>query len=85
MTTGRTNLRNLNEVLRDEMVERDRVIAVLRSGPKTLPELAEALRAPSHEVTKWVMAMRRFGTVRDLPKSRADDYYRYELVEGARP
>jgi hypothetical protein len=80
--TGKTDLRNLGEVLRDEMVERDRVTAVLRTGPKTLPEIAEALSAPTHEVTKWVMAMRRYGRVRDLPKGRADDYYRYELVEG---
>jgi hypothetical protein len=80
--TGKTNLRNLGEVLRDEMVERDRVTAVLQSGPKTLPEIAEALGAPTYEVTKWVMAMRRYGRVRDLPKDRADDYYRYELVEG---
>jgi len=82
--TGRTTLRNLGEVLRDEMVERDRVTAVLRDGPKTLPEIAEALGAPSFEVTKWVMAMRRYGRVRDLPKARADDYYRYELVEERR-
>jgi hypothetical protein len=82
--TGRANLRNLREVLRDEMVERDRVAAVLREGPKTLPEIAHALGAPGHEVTKWVMAMRRYGRVRDLPKARADDYYRYELVEGGR-
>jgi hypothetical protein len=82
--TGKTMLRNLGEVLRDEMVERDRVTAVLRDGPKTLPEIARALGAPSYEVTKWVMAMRRYGRVRDLPKTRADDYYRYELVEERR-
>jgi len=79
--TGKAPLRNLGEVLRDEMVERDRVTAVLRDGPKTLPEIAAALGAPNYEVTKWVMAMRRYGRVRDLPKARADDYYRYELVE----
>ncbi len=82
--TGRPALRNLNEVMRDEMVERDRVTAVLRDGPKTLPEIATALRASDYEVTKWVMAMRRYGRVRDLPKARADDYYRYELIEERR-
>jgi hypothetical protein len=79
--TAKTSLRNLNEVMRDEMVERDRVADVLRDGPKTLPEIAKALGAPDYEVTKWVMAMRRYGRVRDLPKARADDYYRYELVQ----
>jgi hypothetical protein len=82
--TGPPPLRNLGEVLRDEMVQRERVTAVLREGPKTLPEIAEALHESPYEVTKWVMAMRRYGRVRDLPKGRADDYYRYELVEVGR-
>ncbi len=82
--TGPPALRDLSEVLRDGMVARDRIAAVLRDGPKTVPEIAEALGAPSYEVMKWLMAMRRYGTVRDLPKGRADDYYRYELSEGPR-
>ncbi|HYK93588.1 MAG TPA: MarR family transcriptional regulator [Thermoplasmata archaeon] len=82
--TGRSTVRDLPEVLRDEAVERGRVIAVLRDGPRTIPEISQALHAPAHEVTKWVMAMRRFGRVRDLPKGRQDDYYRYELVEARR-
>lgn len=80
--TGPPALRNLAEVLRDGMVERERVAAVLRTGAKTVPEIAAALGAPSVEVMKWLMAMRRYGEVRDLPKGRAEDYYRYELVGG---
>ena len=79
--TGRTVPRDLREVFRDGLVEQDRIAAVLRTGPKTLPELADALHAPTPDVTKWVMAMRRYGRVRDLPKARADDYYQYQLVE----
>jgi hypothetical protein len=80
--TASASLRNLGEVLRDEMVERDRVASFLKSGPHTIPEIAAELHAPAPEVTKWVMAMRRYGRVRDLPKSRSDDYYQYALVEG---
>jgi len=79
--TRKTYLRNLPEVLRDGMVEQDPIAAVLRQGPRTIPELAKALNAPTYEVTKWIMAMRRYGRVRDLSKARADDYYRYELIE----
>jgi hypothetical protein len=82
--TGKGHLRNLSEVLRDEMVESGRISDALRRGPRTVPELADDLRAPADEVTKWVMGMRRYGRIRELPKARADDYYRYELVE-ARP
>ncbi len=82
--TGRSALRDLREVMRDELVERDRIAEVLRAGPKTLPEIADALGCPPYEVTQWVMAMRRYGRVRDLPKSRGDDYYQYQLVEDRR-
>ena len=82
--TAKHDLRDHGEVARDALVEQDRIASALRSGPKTLPELAEELRAPTHEVTQWVMAMRRYGRVRDLPKGRADDYYRYALVEEPR-
>ncbi len=72
--------RPLGEVLRDEMVMRSRIAAALRDGPKTIPEIAEVLAAPAHEVTLWVMAMRRYGALEDLPKAKADDYFRYKLV-----
>lgn len=73
--------RNHAEVLRDEMYMSDRVLAVLRDGPRTIPEIAQQLDCPSAEVVKWVMALRRYGRVSDLPKGRADDYYQYRLAE----
>lgn len=74
--------RDLREVMRDEMVMRPRIAAALREGPKTIPELAEALRCPGREVMLWIMAMRRYGAVEELPKERAEDYYRYRLAAG---
>jgi hypothetical protein len=75
--------RNLAEILRDGMYFQDRVAAVLKDGPKTLTEIAQALNYPPAEVTQWIMMMRRYGKVADLPKSRADDYYQYKLIENA--
>ncbi len=72
--------RPLREVLRDEMVMKDRIAAVLADEAKTIPEIAEALGAPTHEVTLWVMAMRRYGCLEERPKSKADDYYQYRVV-----
>jgi len=66
------SMRNLAEVLRDEMVMSDQILARLGESPKTIPELAEA-------VTVWVMAMRRYGRLTELPKGRADDYFQYAL------
>jgi hypothetical protein len=75
----RRKTRGLAEVLRDEMIMQDRIINLLREGPMTIPRISEALGSPSHEVTMWVMAMRRYGIIQEMPKGRADDYYHYTL------
>lgn len=77
----RKTLRNLAEVLRDEMYMQGKVSELLKAAPGTIPEIAEELNCPSNEVTMWVMAMRRYGKVAELPKGRAEDYYQYRLVE----
>jgi predicted transcriptional regulator len=77
----RKTIRNLDEVMRDEMVRRDEIKVLLQKGPKTIPEIAEELSYPSEEVVLWVMAMRRYGVIEELPKGRADDYYQYQLVQ----
>ena len=74
-------LRNRAEVMRDEMFMKDRILAVLREGPKTIPELAAELGYHSAEVVEWVMAMRRYGLLVEMPKGRADDYYQYRVKE----
>jgi len=71
--------RDLAEVLRDEMYMRDKITDLLLKGPKTVPEIATELGYPSQEVMMWVMGMRRYGIIVDMPKERADDYYKYRL------
>lgn len=74
-------LRDTAEVMRDGMHGGERVLEVLAEGPKTIPEIAEALHCPPREALVWVMALRRYGRVADLPKGTADEYYRYRRVE----
>jgi predicted Rossmann fold nucleotide-binding protein DprA/Smf involved in DNA uptake len=71
--------RDLAETLRDEMYMRDKITEVLEEEPKTVVEIAEELNLPSSEVMQWVMSMRRYGKLIELPKDRADDYYKYQL------
>jgi hypothetical protein len=71
--------RNLGEVLRDEMYMRSRITKIMTEGPKTIAELAGELGYPSDEVLRWVMGMRRYGLITEIPKARADDYYKYKL------
>ena len=77
----RKTMRNLAEALRDEMHLQKKVIEVLKDGPKTVSEIADELEFPSAEVMRWVTAMLRYGIITEIPKSRADDYYQYKLVE----
>ena len=71
--------RGLAEVLRDEMVMKDRIVDLLREEPKTIPELTEALGYPSHEVLLWVMALWRYGTVAEMKRGRNEEYFKYTL------
>ncbi len=71
--------RGLAEVLRDEMVMKDKIFDLLREGPKTIPEIAEDLERPSHEAMLWVMALWRYGTVVEVEKNRTEEYFQYKL------
>jgi hypothetical protein len=71
--------RNPDEIMRDEMMVRDEIAAFLAEGPKTIPEIARHLGFPKHEVMTWVMAMWKYGTLRDTGEPDEDGYYRYEL------
>jgi len=73
--------RNLIEVMRDEMIMRDNIIHYLHEGPKTIPEIAEFLKCPDHEVTYWVMAMWRYGYLEEEGKPNRDGYYKYRATK----
>jgi hypothetical protein len=74
---GGARRRDSSEVMRDEMVMKGRIVSILREEPRTIPEIADALGCQAREVTLWVMALRRYGALEELPKAKADDYYRY--------
>ena len=70
---------DMAEVMRDEMHMRDKITALLQKGPKTVPEIAAELGSPSYKVMMWIMGLRRYGVIVEMPKERADDYYQYRL------
>ena len=53
--------REIREIIREEPVMRARILDLLMDGPHTVPEIADAIGAPTHEVVFWVMGMRRYG------------------------
>lgn len=77
--------REVREIVRDEHLMRGRILKLLEGGPLTIPEIAEALDRPSHEVTFWVMGMRKYGYVFEEKETTDDDYYRYAAIERSEP
>lgn len=70
--------RDPREVIREEAVARPRILAALAGGPLTIPEIAEAIGSPSHEVVFWIMGLRRYGWVAEIKGSEGDGYFRYQ-------
>jgi hypothetical protein len=85
-TPSDTLNRDLREIIREEPLMRDRILAILADGPRTVPEIAAALGRPTHEAMYWVMGLRRYGAVRELKEATPQGYFRYGVVgQAARP
>ena len=69
------------EVVKDEMVMRDKILSHLDEGPKTIPEMADALGHPGNEVMIWIMTMWRYGQIEEIGKPDEDGYHHYRRVK----
>ena len=72
-------LRDVREIIREEMLMRTKILAALKGGPMTVPEIAQALGRPTNEVMYWVMGMRKYGQVAETEE---DGYFKYQAVAG---
>ena len=72
--------RDDREVIREEPVMRPRILAALAAGPLSIPAIADAVGAPSHDVVFWVMGMRRYGWLVEIKGSDGDGYFLYEAT-----
>lgn len=59
-----------------------KILACLANGPKTVPEVAESLEIPLHEVMWWMMGYVRYGAVVPTGDVTEDGHGRYALAEG---
>ncbi|MEO5963903.1 MAG: MarR family transcriptional regulator [Candidatus Limnocylindrales bacterium] len=72
--------RDVREVVREEPVMRARILAAVAAGPLTVPQIADAIDAPTHEVVFWVMGMRRYGWLAEIKGATVDGYFQYEAT-----
>jgi hypothetical protein len=71
-------IRDVREIVRDEPVMRRRILAALRDGPLTVPQIAGAIDAPTSETLIWVMGMRRYGWLAEVKGAADDGFFQYE-------
>ena len=72
--------RDVREVIREEPLMHRPILESLADGPLTVPEIAAAIGRPSEEVLYWVMGMRRYGKLIELPEADDDGYFQYAAV-----
>ena len=75
-----TIARDHAEVMRDEMVMKERILSLLAEDPRTVPEVAAALGCSTHDAMFWITAMWRYGSVEEVGKPNDKGYYRYRTV-----
>lgn len=74
-----TELRSPTEVIREEPLMHKPIKEALADGPLTIPEIAERIGYPTHEVVYWVMGMRRYSHLVEIPEADDDGYFRYAI------
>jgi hypothetical protein len=72
----------LKEYNKSLLKARKDISAALRTGPKTVPEIARETGMASKDAMWHVMAMRRYGLI--VEGNQRGDYFEYCLKEGAR-
>ena len=73
-------LRPVREVIRDEQSMKAPILRALADGPRTIPQIAEAVGKPTREVTMWVMGLRKYGWLAEIKEVDDDGYFPYALV-----
>jgi hypothetical protein len=56
------------------------ILDALESGPKTVPEIAEAIGHPSSDVLWWVMGCVRYNFVEPTGETTAEGYRKYGIA-----
>jgi len=72
--------RDVREIIREEPAMHGQILRALDAGPLTVPEIALAINQPSEEVVFWVMGMRRYGRIVEIPEANDDGYFLYAKV-----
>jgi len=70
------------ETARREPGMRWKILEALESGPKTVPEIAEATGLPSRELLWWVMGCVRYNFVEPAGETTPEGFHKYRIAGG---
>ena len=71
-------MRDTREIIREEPLHRGAILDAVAGEPRTVPEIAAAIGEPEREVMFWVMGMRKYGRLAELPEVTPEGYYRFK-------
>lgn len=66
-------------LLKEQRALRQKLCQVIRAGPKTIPEIAQAAEVPAAQVLWHITAMKRYGLI--VEAGQCGDYYLYGLPQ----
>ena len=76
-------VKTAQELLKTQQSVRKALERVLTGGPHNVPQLAQAVNMPAHEVLCHVAAMKKYGIVVEAGTDESGDYYLYRLTKEA--
>jgi len=60
------------------------ILNSLKERDKTIPELAEELKIPAHEITYQLMSLLKYGMVETGEIDDMDEYFQYKIKENGK-
>jgi len=79
----RETVKTAQELLKAQQSTRKTLERALTGGPHSVPQLAQAVNMPAHEVLWHVATMKKYGIVAEAGTDESGDYYLYRLTKEA--
>lgn len=79
----RDTVQKAQELLKAQQSTRKTLERALTGGPHSVPQLAQAVNMPAHEVLWHIAAMKKYGIVVEAGTDESGDYYLYRLTKEA--
>lgn len=79
----RDSVQKAQELLKAQQSARKTLERALTGAPHSVPQLAQAVNMPAHDVLWHIAAMKKYGIVAEAGTDESGDYYLYRLVKEA--